>query len=182
MVTTPFANDRDVGSLGNSQHLSSAMDFYAFNTLCPLSTDDFSADDSGQNLIRIGEIIGIQAQPVITNLLVMTDVNLTEASNQTMYGLGSNIDGSSNSTLTSATVYVLKFSVEHTGSWINTDVTGTVPGTLAYALVNETALCQLPFPTTPTPDMPDQILIGGATANSSLTVNAILFAGSQPYA
>jgi hypothetical protein len=172
-MSTSFANDRDVGSLGNSQHLSSAIDFYTLNTLCQLATDDFSADNSGRNLIRVGEIIGIQAQPVMTNLMSVGPVDLTVSANQTLYGLGSNIDGSSNSTLTAATIYVLKFSIEHTNAWINTDVTGTLAGTLAYALVTETAM--VPFTSGPF----DSILLAGVTANSHLAVSAILAAGGN---
>lgn len=166
-MTTTFANDRNVGSVSNSQHLSSAMDFYTLNTLCPLSTDDFAAADAGQNLIRVGEIIGIQAQPVISNLMIVTGVDLTVAANKTLYGI-------TDSTNTSATVYVLKFSIEHTGAWINTDVTGTLAGSLAYALVNETALCALPY------GSPNQFIMtstGANTMTASLVVNAILAAG-----
>lgn len=169
MTITSFANDRNVGSVSNSQHLTSAMDFYTLNTLCPLSTDDFSAMDAGQNLIRLGEIIGIQAQPVISNLMIVTGVDLTAAANKTLYGI-------TDSTNTSATVYVLKFSVEHTGAWINTDVTGTLAGSLAFAMVNETALCPLPF------GSPNQIVLattGANTMTAALAVNAILFAGAQ---
>jgi hypothetical protein len=168
-MSTSFANDRDFGSVSNSQHLSSALDFYTLNSLCPLSTDDFSAMDAGQNLIRVGEIIGIQAQPVMTNLLVATGVDLTATANKTMYGI-------TDSTNTSATIYVLKFSIEHTGAWINTDVTGTLAGTLAYALVNETALAQLPYGT------PNQFILvstGANTQTASLMVSAILPAGGN---
>lgn len=167
MTITSFANDRNVGSVSNSQHLTSAMDFYTLATLCPLSTDDFSANDAGKNLIRLGEIIGIQAQPVISNLMIVSGVDMTNALNKALYGI-------TDSTNTSQTLYVLKFSVEHTGAWINTDVTGTLAGSLAFALVNETALCNLPF------GSPNQIVLattGANTMTAALAVNAILFAG-----
>ena len=130
MTITTFANDRDQGSLANGEHLTSALDFYTLNTSVALSTDDFSALDSGEDLIRIGEIIGIQAQPVVTGLHVITGV-----ADSTVYGLASGI----------TTVYQLKFMIEHTNAWNNADVSGSVPGTLAYALQNETTLCPLPF-------------------------------------
>jgi|SRR5882672_1422386 len=163
-MTTTFANDRDVGNMKSGEHLTSDIDFYTLNTLCPLSEDDFSALDAGMNLIRIGEIIGIQAQPVMTGLHVNMTVDLTTAANKATYGI-------TDSTNTSATVYTLKFAIEHTNAWLNTSVDGTVPGTLAYALVNETAMCQLPF------GSPNKIVLvstGADTQTASLTFSAIL--------
>jgi len=138
MTITTFAADRDAGAIVSGEHLTSNIDFYVLNTLCPLSEADVAVTpDVGQkNLVRIGEIIAIQAQPVMTGLHVITGVNLTTAANQAIYGI-------TDSTNTAATVYQLKFAVEHAGAWNTASVDGTVPGTLAFALVNETALCDL---------------------------------------
>lgn len=159
-MTTAFAADRYHGKLASGEHLTSNIDFYTLNTLCVLNdTLDFSAADAGQeNLMRLGEIIGIQAQPVMTGLHVITGVNLTLAANQALYGI-------TGSVLTSATVYQLKVAIEHSGAWVSSDLTGTVPGTLAYALVNETAMVQFTFGTE------TQILI---PTNSALMFSAIL--------
>jgi hypothetical protein len=158
-MTTAFAADRYHGNLASGEHLTSNIDFYTLNTLCVLNEADVSVADAGQdNLVRLGEIIGIQAQPVMTGLHVISGVNLTLAANQTLYGI-------TGSVLTSATVYQLKFAIEHTGAWSSSDLTGTVPGTLAYAMVNETAMVQFTFGTE------TQILI---PTNSALMFSAIL--------
>jgi len=128
MTITSFANDRDVGSMANGEHLTSAMDFYTLNTTVVLSTDDFELNDAGRDLIRIVEIIGMQAQPVITSLHTIVAPDLT------VYGLAAG----------AGTVYQFKFAIEHTDAWNNTDMSGSLPGTLAYSLQNETTLCQLP--------------------------------------
>src|ERR1039458_8135331 len=87
MTITTFANDRDVGNMNNGEHLTSALDFYTLNTTVALSIDDLATDTelvqlvNNADLIRIGEIIGIQAQPVITSLKVITSPD------NTVYGL-----------------------------------------------------------------------------------------------
>ena len=148
MTITTFASDRETGNILSGEHLTSNIDFYVLNSLCPLSEEDVSVlpDVGQQNLARTGEIIGMQAQPVMTGLHVITGVDLTAAANKATYGI-------TDSTNAAATVYQLKFSIEHAGAWLAPAVAGlcdsTVAGSLAFTLVQETALCDLPLITAP---------------------------------
>jgi len=119
-MTTSFANDRDVGAVSNSEHLTSQIDFYTLATTVPLSTDDFELNDAGRDLIRLGEIIGIQAQPVVTGLHVLP------GSVQANYGLASG----SKATLKSAANFAVLAgaAVTNTGSSV---ITGDVGATSA---------------------------------------------------
>ena len=147
----------------NQQHLTGGMDFYTIYTINALNNDNWAAADAGQNLVRFNEIVGLQAQPVILSVTAIPTVNLSSA--YATYGLGSSIDGSSNSTMTSVTVYQIKFTFEHPGAWLTSDFTGTVAGTLAYALKNETSLASLPY----------QTAVGSAPTN----VSSFTFSGTN---
>jgi hypothetical protein len=116
-MTLEFANDRDTGNMANGEHLTSAIDFYTLTTTVPLSIADFETGVAAQNLIRIGEIIGMQAQPVVAGLHAVADVSAVSA-------------------LPAGAGYQFKFMIEHTGAW--------AAGVLAATLASETAACALP--------------------------------------
>ena len=134
----------------NQQHLTGGMDFYTIYTLNAMNNDNWAAVTAGQNTVRFNEIVGLQAQPVILSITAISgvDLNANSQANAVKYGLGTSIDGSSNSNLTNATIYQVKFTFEHPGAWLTSDFTATVAGTLAYALKNETTLASLPYVTT----------------------------------
>jgi hypothetical protein len=164
----------------NGEHLTGNMDFYTVYTLNAMTQTNYSAADAGQNLLRVGEIIGMGAQPVILSVTAITNVDLSGSAaglaNQALYGLGSAIDGSANSTLTAATVYMLKFSIEHSQAFVNGTQDGTVANTVAYALKTETALAALPYTTTISTGHTLNVMTfaSATTKDSSVTYSAIL--------
>lgn len=159
----------------DGQHITGNLEFYVLNTLNALTETEYSAADAGQNLLRVGEILGLGAQPVILGLHTITGVDLTVSANQTLYGLGSSIDGSSNSTLTAATVYQLKISFEHNSAFVTGTQDGTVAGTLAATLKNETVLAALPVTTTISGGHTlNTFVFTGVTQSSSLSYSSIL--------
>ena len=123
MTITAFANDRDVGALANGEHLTSQIDFYTLATTVPLTIDVNAADTetvqlvNNADMIRLGEIIGIQAQPVVTGLHVINPPDLT------VFGLPA-------ATLRTAGTFAVLAgaAVTNTGSSV---VTGDVGGTSA---------------------------------------------------
>lgn len=159
----------------DGQHVTGGMDFYVLNTLNSFAETNYSAADAGQNLLRVNEIIALGAQPVILSLHTYTGVDLTDAGNRTLYGMGADIDGSSNSTLTSATIYQLRFTLEHPGAFVTGSYDGTTAGTLAYVLKTETASAALPITTTISTGHTLNVFTFATTAqSSSLTYSNVL--------
>lgn len=151
--------------VNDGQHVSSAMDFYQLYTLNKLQETNYAAADAGQNLIRLCEIIGTVAQPIQLRLTTITAVDLTNSGNRTTYGMGTSIDGSTNSSLTSVTIYQFNFTFEHTSLYSSTDTAGAAAGSLANQLFTETAAAALPFTS--------------AVGSGSYTTNAFTFLGNS---
>lgn len=159
--------------VSSGEHLSGDMEFYVLNTLNALTETNYSAGDAGQNLLRVLEIVQLGSQAVTLGLRAITGVDLTSAANRALYGMGTAIDGSANSTLTSVTVYQLRFAIEKAGAWTTTSTDGTVAGSLAHALVSETALAALPVVTTAGATPISTFVMTGVTQSSSLTVTTL---------
>ena len=160
---TTIANAKVV----SGENLSSNMDFYTLTTLNAVSEEGLSTA-AGRNMLRASQMIGMFAQPVVLSISSTSGVVLTDAPTRTAYGIGSDF-----STVASATMYTIKFAVEHANAASSTDTTGSVAGSVAKYLVDETAALALET-TTVGAASASAFVFSGNSSNSKLTITSAM--------
>ena len=138
------------GEVKTGESLGKKIDFFTINTTCPLSMDieiTPSYATGADNMTVLDNFVASRGQAIMRSITLESAV-----ADATVYGLDASFNGDD--------VYVYKFAIEHTDSWIDA---GVADNNII------TALDGMVLPTDGTATSPNPIV--AFTVDTSVTIN-----------